>query len=207
MFLLFIAARLTHVLDVYNIVSESNRPTFRPGSRVIASRLKEPLNNAFICFKKTGKNQVWIFRCIGKEGDVVEIRNAAVYLNNKLLDEPNTWNEYYISKQELVTIQGYVDNYGYPLNRINDSLSLITLAAPDLKTYHLNLKPFFSTKGVPNPELYPDFVKLNYNEDNFGPVKVPGNCYFLLGDNRHDAFDSRYIGFIKKSEVVSTVLN
>lgn len=41
--------------------------------------------------------------------------------------------------------------------------------------------------------------------DNFGPVMVPPESYFVLGDNRDQSFDSRFWGFVKKSKIKGTV--
>lgn len=37
---------------------------------------------------------------------------------------------------------------------------------------------------------------------NFGPVMVPAGEYLLLGDNRDDSEDSRYLGFFPRNEIV-----
>ena len=41
--------------------------------------------------------------------------------------------------------------------------------------------------------------------DNFGPVTVPENTCFVLGDNRDQSYDSRFWGFVENSKIKGTV--
>jgi signal peptidase I len=205
-FFTWVSLRLTNALNFYKIPTVSNQPTYNPGNIFFASVLKKPDRSNFLCFKIKGANTIYVFRCIAKGGDIVEIRDAMVYLNGKALDESYVWNEYYISPKDLNSIQGYIDTYKYPLYSINDSLSVISLSTADLRNYHLKLKPFVYSKGVVDSAIFEDFRRQKYNIDNFGPIKVPKDNYFLLGDNRHNAYDSRFMGFIKADQIVATVI-
>ena len=43
------------------------------------------------------------------------------------------------------------------------------------------------------------------SRNNWGPLLVPPNHYFVLGDRRDESLDSRYFGFVPASEIIGHV--
>ncbi|MES2375868.1 MAG: signal peptidase I [Bacteroidota bacterium] len=197
---------VTHTLEFYTISTTSNQPTYRKGDVVIASNLAKPARNKFIVFKTKDKRE-WIFRCIGMPGDIVEIKKTALYVNNQLQDEPFAANEYFIHNTDLKKIAGLIaQNKNTVKPMAGDTISVITLTKPQVKAYHVKLAICSLQPGSVNQNMFIDFRQWMYNEDNLGQIIVPKDSYFVLGDCRHEAYDSRFFGYVKAEDVISTVI-
>jgi signal peptidase I len=206
---LWFVGNTTKIFARYRSPTRANEPTIKEGSGFFVSSLRKPKRFDFICLRmeapQTGKHLA-AFRLCGIEGDLVEIKNGDLYVNNKFADSLFTLSHTY-----MISVNDFKDpkeleqfDPDYSVNATNDSAiinisdALANNSFP--KAVRLNIKA-----DEPNEAIRDKFGKA-WNADNFGPVTVPVGHYFVLGDNRHLAADSRYAGFIPASDFVATVL-
>jgi len=161
----------TFVVQAFKIPSGSMEPTLLVGDHILVNKfiygIKIPFTDHYILrIKKPERGDIAVFkwprdekkdfikRVIGVAGDKVEIKDDALYLNDK--------------KIEIKYIGTYKDNYVNSLSRYLE----------------------FFKEG----EHY--IIDEYSKHENFGPVVVPEDSIFAMGDNRDNSHDSRYWGFV-----------
>lgn len=206
---LWIIGRVTNMLQWYSSPTNSNYPSIKKGARFFASNLVRPKRFNFICYYATtpefGK-QIWTHRLCGLEGDKIEIRNGNLFVNNVYVDSLfSLAHDYILPANEMDKVNAFEKIDESFIQSFSSDSNIIFLSDKTIVTHFKKIRRQILAK-----EYIDKFILKQYsepwNQDNFGPLIVPGGKYFVLGDNRMNSNDSRYIGFIDKSNYVATVL-
>ncbi len=95
----------------------------------------------------------------------------------------------------------------YPEDRSKDYIKRVIGVAGDKieirnKKIYINDQRYEDAYGIySDPQILQDNVR-----DNFGPVTVPADSLFVMGDNRDESADSRYWGFVSLPDVEGKAL-
>lgn len=143
-------------------------------------------------------------RCVGVPGDTLMMMDKDLFVNSVKKREPEKTEHYrnYSIPFGVEEKEFYFNNRGW--NQDNFGPLIVPKKEDKIK---------LSTKNI---EFYKDFI---LRDDVNNSIKVEGeriyiknretkyykiknNYFFVLGDNRELAIDSRYIGFIKESSII-----
>ena len=206
----WVVGRLTGVFEFYRTPSVSNAPTFQLGSLFLTSKHATPKRLDFIAYYPPLpelSHTVYFHRLCGLPGDTLEIRRGRLFVNRHDQDAGLTLAHFYtLARPDFSRLpQGLLADAHTTDDGAADSLRRVDLADAEVAARHLRavrqlLLPTYCDAAI--QQRY----KQCWNQDNFGPVVVPADCYFVLGDNRLDAEDSRYTGWLPKANFLGTVL-
>ncbi len=136
---------------------------------------KMPERGDVVIVTPPGQTSDYIKRVIGLPGDTLEVRAGTVILNGKPVERgPIHYRDMPVDKNATC------DPWQYPGARINRPDGKIVCRLPIV------------TETLPNGRRF-DTVELGASPgDYYGPIKIPADHVFLMGDNRDRSADSRF---------------
>jgi signal peptidase I len=100
--------------------------------------------------------------------------------------------------------RGDVIVFEYPEDPSKDFIKRV-IGVPGDVVEGKNKKVYVNGKHYENPhEVHKEaeIVPKEMNpRDNFGPITVPENAYFVMGDNRDRSYDSRFWKFVRRDQI------
>lgn len=183
------------VVEAFKIPSGSMIPTLLIGDHIFVNKfaygLKIPFSDWFTDhpiylikrdLPKRGDIVVFLFpkdesyhyikRVIGVPGDKIELKNKVLYVNDHVAD-----------RQPLPTDQQ---------ETILKSLDDPKYSPRNIEVYHEKLDQVDHLMMID---------KNNFMAESFGPIQVPPDSLFVMGDNRDFSNDSRFWGFVPMKNV------
>ena len=203
----WIIGRFTFVLHFFRVSNASNEPTLRTGQFFFTSNLKKPGRFRFICYRviipESGPS-TWVHRLCGVPGDTVEIKAGVLFVNGKDADKDFSLKHVYkINSKDIYNVD-YDAEAAYTIPPYGDII-YVPLADKYIRNKTVSSQQYILPPGLRDEAIF-RIYRNNWNQDNFGPLKVPPGKFFVLGDNRVNDRDSRYHGMIDQSQYLATVL-
>ncbi len=101
--------------------------------------------------------------------------------------------------------QGDVVVFRFPKDRSIDYIKRV-VGTPGDTVEIKDKKVFINEKPIDDSHAHvssPSVLSANASpRDNFGPVLVPENRIFVMGDNRDNSYDSRFWGFVDQKDIL-----
>jgi signal peptidase I len=187
----------TFLVQAYSIPSESMERTLLVGDYLMANNaifgphipfsdarlpgFREPRHGDIVVFRPTYNQPVIdvVKRVIGEPGDTLQSIGGVVVRNGRRLAEP--YRVAPAAPAEPIAFTGTTGGAFLPPE-----------IDPARYGYHNHV-----------PALLPSVNPAGYRptKDDWGPLVVPQGNFFLMGDNRDESLDSRFMGFVPRDAI------
>jgi signal peptidase I len=180
---LVVSSLRSALADWNDVPTGSMKPTIQEGDRVVVNKLAYDLKVPFTTIEiaKWGDPKRGDIVVLFSPQDGVRLVKRVVALpgdNVSAID-----NQLYVNGNKVPT--------STPAGPFNDDEQGLTFIANESLFGHMHKVMY--TPQVPALR-------------SFGPVTVPAGKYFVMGDNRDNSNDSRFIGFIERRQIVGRAL-
>ena len=158
------------------------RNPIRTREQYLAEARSYVWKNAHVIYRPVDRRDNYVKRCVGIPGDVITIKQGQLYVNDKAQGDNGTQQTAYwvttngtaITNNAFerldISVSDRVENkentYWLPLTKSNASkisgFVNVTSVAPEIA------KP-----GEYNASIFPHSPAVQWNQDNFGPLKIP----------------------------------
>jgi signal peptidase I len=177
--ILIVSSLRSALADWNDVPTGSMKPTIQEGDRVVVNKLAYDLKIPFTTIKIVGWDDP-------KRGDIVVLFSPidGIRLVKRVVALPG-------DQVELRNNQLYING------QLAKQSPVYTTELADYGRAYImaeNLQGH-THKMMVTPEI-------GSNASSYGPVVVPKGNYFVLGDNRDNSNDSRFIGFIERRRIV-----
>ncbi|WKN40589.1 signal peptidase I [Tunicatimonas pelagia] len=120
----------------------------------------------------------YIKRCVAVPGDVIEIKDRQVYINNDILPDPPGVQYYYNIKTDETINDRIFDRYKISeFDRASDGyyVHITPEVAQEFEKlpFVKSVSPTYVPENQVNPQIFPDPSVFLWNENFFGPLEVP----------------------------------
>lgn len=179
-FVLLVCVFRSSLADVYHVPTGSMKPTIVEGDRVLTDKMAYDVRLPFTSLV------LW-HRADPRRGDIVTLYSPedGARLIKRVVGAPG---DVVVLRGDVLYINGVVQADLAPLAREGADL-------PDAQAYVFRQEDLTGHRHA--VMFTPGLPALR----DFGPVTVPAGEYFVMGDNRDDSKDSRYIGFIQERAI------
>jgi signal peptidase I len=171
----------TFIVQAFKIPSESMVPTLVIGDHLLVNKftygIKVPLIDQFIVqFKEPERGDIIVFKY------------------------PKDEKKDFIKR--VVGIEG---------DSIEIKMDILYVNGEKIKAEYVSL---YSNKNISSADRYKEsfgesehyILDQEIRNENFGPITVPDNSVFVMGDNRDNSQDSRYWGFVELNKIKGKAL-
>ena len=192
------------LLRVNNFSSE---PSLKQGRFFLTTRIRKPRRFDLISYRAiVPPHGVTILThpLCGLPGDTLEIRAGILYINGENVDDSLALKHVFKLAVQDCTDIVYDQKQAYTILPYTNTL-YVSLEDTYVRKLSTPCERYVLPAGLRDEEIFLTFKK-NWNRDNFGPVRVPEGCWFVLGDNRGNSRDSRHLGLIEQRRFVGTVV-